>query len=237
MRTSQARERLLAAAVGHALDSGIADLSLRQLAEAIGTSHRMLIYHFGSREGLLTAVTREVEDEQRSALLEAGTATARDARQFWQRLSDPALWPQERLFFELYAQALRGRPGTEGFLDGIVESWVTPIADAMVKAGADERTARADARLGVAVVRGLLLDLLATEDRAGVTEAYERFLARGPAAAAPARKGLTPAARKGLTPAGPGLALRPGPAGGGGAASLVPGRASGWARWRAGRSD
>ena len=185
MRTSQARERLLALAVGHALDSGIADLSLRQLAEAIGTSHRMLIYHFGSREGLLAAVTREVEEEQRSALLEAGTATARDARQFWQRLSDPALWPQERLFFELYAQALRGRPGTEGFLDGIVESWVTPIADAMVKAGAAERTARADARLGVAVVRGLLLDLLATGDRAGVTEAYERFLARGPAAAAP----------------------------------------------------
>ena len=185
MRTSQARERLLAAAVGHALDSGIADLSLRQLAEAIGTSHRMLIYHFGSREGLLAAVTREVEDEQRSALLEAGTATAPDARQFWQRLSDPALWPQERLFFELYAQALRGRPGTEGFLDGIVESWVTPIAGAMVKAGAAERTARADARLAVAVVRGLLLDLLATGDRAGVTEAYERFLARGPAAAAP----------------------------------------------------
>jgi len=53
MRTSQARERLLAAAVGHALDSGIADLSLRQLAAAIGTSHRMLLYHFGSRQGLL----------------------------------------------------------------------------------------------------------------------------------------------------------------------------------------
>jgi hypothetical protein len=91
---------------------------------------------------------------------------------------DLKLWPQERLFFELYAYALRGRPGTQGFLDGIVESWVAPVADALVKAGADERTARADARLGVAVFRGLLLDLLATGDRAGVTEAYERFLAR-----------------------------------------------------------
>jgi AcrR family transcriptional regulator len=187
MRTSQARDRVLAAAVGRALDTGIADLSLRQLAEAIGTSHRMLIYHFGSREGLLAAVTREVEQQQRAALLESGTATAHDARQAWQRLSDPKLWPQERLFFELYAHALRGRPGTEGFLDGIVESWVAPAADALVKAGADERTARADARLSVAVVRGLLLDLLATEDRAGVTEAYERFLTRTPATAAPTR--------------------------------------------------
>ena len=60
--------------------------------------------------------------------------------------------------------------------DGIVESWVAPIAAALAEAGADEPTARADARLGVAVVRGLLLDLLATGDRAGTTATYERFL-------------------------------------------------------------
>ena len=186
MPTSQARERLLAAAVSYALDTGIADLSLRQLATAIGTSHRMLIYHFGSREGLLAAVARAVEEQQRAALLAPEIITADDARQSWQRLSDPALWPQERLFFELYASALRGRPGTEGFLDGIVESWVAPVAAARVKAGADERTARADARLSVAVVRGLLLDLLATGDRDGVSEAYDRFLARTQATAAPA---------------------------------------------------
>ena len=186
MPTSQARERLLAAAVRHALDAGIADLSLRQLAAAIGTSHRMLLYHFGSREGLLVAVTQAVEEQQRAALLESGHGAPQDARRSWERLSDPKLWPQERLFFELYAYALRGRPGTEGFLDGIVESWVAPVAAALVEAGADERTARADARLAVAVVRGLLLDLLATGDRAGVTEAYERFLQYASAAGAPA---------------------------------------------------
>jgi AcrR family transcriptional regulator len=188
MRTSQARERLLAAAVRHALDAGIADLSLRQLAAAIGTSHRMLLYHFGSREGLLVAVTQAVEEQQRAALLGPGTAL-QDPRRSWERLSDPKLWPQERLFFELYAYALRGRPGTEGFLDGIVESWVAPVAAALVEAGADERTARADARLAVAVVRGLLLDLLATGDRAGVTEAYERYLRYASAAGAPAQAG------------------------------------------------
>jgi AcrR family transcriptional regulator len=182
MRTSQARQRLLAAAVRHAVDAGIADLSLRQLAAAIGTSHRMLLYHFGSREGVLIAVTRAVEEQQRAALLES-LKTVEDARQSWERLSDPQLWPQERLFFELYAHALRGRPGNEGFLDGIVESWVAPIAQALVAAGAEERTARADARLGLAVVRGLLLDLLATGDRAGVTEAYERYLEQASAAA------------------------------------------------------
>ena len=44
------------------------------------------------------------------------------------------------------------------------------------EAGLDDKTAWAEARLAVAVIRGLLLDLLATGDRDGVTEAFERYL-------------------------------------------------------------
>src|ERR1700745_3507087 len=100
MTTSQARERLLAAAVDQAMRGGIADQSLRELAAAIGTSHRMLLYHFGSREGLLAAVTLAVEEAERATLRQAGPISADDARRFWAHYSDPALWPQERLFFE-----------------------------------------------------------------------------------------------------------------------------------------
>jgi len=179
MVESQARMRLLDAAVQHALDAGIADLSLRELADAIGTSHRMLIYHFGSRDGLLVAVAQAVEATQRELAFGAGERSApEDAREFWKRISSPKLWPQERLFFELYVHALLGRPGTEGFLDDVVESWVAPIANAVVAAGGDKRTARAEARLAVAVVRGLILDLLATGDRKGCTDAFDRYLAR-----------------------------------------------------------
>jgi AcrR family transcriptional regulator len=173
--TSQARDRLLAAAVQQASAGGIADLSLRELASAIGTSHRMLIYHFGSREGLLVAVTQAVEVRERTAFLDSGV-TPEDAWATWQRLSEPKMWPQERLFFELYSYALLGRPGTEQFLTEIVEAWVAPIAAALVQMGADPDVARTDARLGVAVARGLLLDLLATGDRAGVGAAYRQFL-------------------------------------------------------------
>jgi AcrR family transcriptional regulator len=175
MATSQARERLLAAAVDQAMRGGIADLSLRELAAAIGTSHRMLLYHFGSREGLLTAVARAVEEAQRAAVSQ-GEITSASARRLWEHFSDPQLWPAERLFFELYAHALLGRPGTEGFLERAVEPWITYIAARLAEAGADEATARADARLAVAITRGLLLDLLATGDREGVTEAFERYL-------------------------------------------------------------
>lgn len=175
MAASQPRDRLLAAAVQEATRGGIADLSLRELAAAIGTSHRMLLYHFGSREGLLVAVARAVEEAERARFLSWGM-TPEDARRIWQRLSDPALWPAERLFFELYVQALLGRLGDEQFLDSAVQGWIAPVAAAMVEAGASEASAHIDARLGMAVVRGLLLDLLATGDRDAVTEAFERFV-------------------------------------------------------------
>jgi AcrR family transcriptional regulator len=175
MTASQPRDRLLAAAVQEAARGGIADLSLRELAAAIGTSHRMLLYHFGSREGLLVAVARAVEEAERARFLSWGM-TPEDARRIWQRLSDPALWPAERLFFELYVQALLGRLGDEQFLDSAVQGWIAPVAAAMVEAGASEASAHIDARLGMAVVRGLLLDLLATGDRDAVTEAFERFV-------------------------------------------------------------
>jgi AcrR family transcriptional regulator len=176
MTTSQARERLLSAAVDQGMRGGIADLSLRELAAAMGTSHRMLLYHFGSREGLLTAVAQAVEEAQRAVVSEWGITSA-NSRRLWQHFSDPRLWPAERLFFELYAHALLGRPGTEGFLDHAIEPWVSALTPAFVReAGLDEATARAEARLAVAVTRGLLLDLLATGDRVAVTEAFERYL-------------------------------------------------------------
>lgn len=175
MTASQPRDRLLAAAIEQAMKGGIADLSLRELAAAIGTSHRMLLYHFGSREGLLVAVARAVEEAERARFLSWGMAPE-DARHIWERLSDPVLWPSERLFFELYVQALLGRLGDEQFLDSAVRGWIAPVAAAMVEAGDSEATAHIDARLGQAVVRGLLLDLLATKDRDGVTQAFDRFV-------------------------------------------------------------
>jgi AcrR family transcriptional regulator len=174
MAGSQARDRLLHAAVEHAVDQGIVDLSLREIAAAIGTSHRMLIYHFGSREGLLVAVVREVERRERERLGTAPLSVA-DARRRWAHLADPSLRAQERLFFEIYAHALLGRPGTEGFLDEVIEGWTTPVRALLIAAGIDQDDAEGLARLGLAVTRGLLLDLLATGDLAGTTRAFDLF--------------------------------------------------------------
>jgi AcrR family transcriptional regulator len=173
---------LLAAVLTHVAQTGITDLSLRELAAAIGTSHRMLLYHFGSREGLLVAVVQAVEAAQRAFLAELAATrdlpAAEAIRAMWQRLADPRLWPNERLFFELYAQALQGRPGTVALLDDIVDAWVRPMVDYGVARGQSPEDAAADGRLAVAVTRGLLLDLLATHNRAATDAAVERYIAQ-----------------------------------------------------------
>jgi AcrR family transcriptional regulator len=171
----------------HVAEHGVGDLSLRGLAAALGTSHRMLSYHFGSREGLLIEVIRAVEAQQRAALeqlLRDPTLTPEERmRRMWRRIADPALWPNERLFFEIYTQALQGSAYALPLLDGIVDFWVEPLTELAVAQGRPEAQARAEARLGVAVTRGLLLDLLATGEREAVDAAMERYIsALAPAA-------------------------------------------------------
>ncbi|MFC4950862.1 TetR/AcrR family transcriptional regulator [Pseudonocardia sp. GCM10023141] len=174
------RDDLLAAALDYVTAHGIGETSLRALATELGTSHRMLIYHFGSREGLLVAIVQAVEQQQRDLL--AALATDPDlpplelGRRFTEQLFDPALWPSERLFFELYGQALQGRPHAVALLDGVVENWLEPIGELVVRLGVPPEQARAHARLSIAVSRGLLLDLLATGDVDGVRAAAEVYL-------------------------------------------------------------
>ncbi len=174
------KQRLLEAAVDYVADQGIGEKSLRQLAAALGTSHRMLIYHFGSKEGLLVEIIKTVEARQLAVLADlavvADESPGDAARRFWQRIANPSLWPNERLFFEVYGQALQGRPGTTHLLDDVIHSWVRPLTELMTAQGFPEEQARNLARLGLAASRGLLLDLLATGDRAGVDAAMEQFI-------------------------------------------------------------
>jgi AcrR family transcriptional regulator len=179
MSQATPREKLLAAVVEVALAKGIAGQSLRAIAAAAGTSHRMLIHHFGSRERLFVEVVRAVEARQRAILSELGSgsdeASGDLAERFWKHLRSPELAPQERLFFEVYGQALQGRQWAKPVLDGIVENWIGPAAGMLEEAGVSPETARVIARLYVAVGRGLLLDVLATGDGQEVDAAMRYF--------------------------------------------------------------
>jgi AcrR family transcriptional regulator len=180
MARGEARQLLLDAAIGYVAAHGLADLSLRHLAAELGTSHRMLSHHFGSKDGLWVAIVHEVERRQLAAFHELVPDPAMSIeeamRAWWRHISDPALWPNERLFFEVYGQALQGRPPACELLDGIVDSWLGPVAELGEAAGLPHDDALALARLGLAMTRGLLLDLLSTGDRAGVDAAMEQWI-------------------------------------------------------------
>lgn len=175
----EARERLLVRVIEALAEHGVGDRSLRQIAAAAGTSHRMLIYHFGSREALLVEVVRAMERRQREVLATLATSEgsgAERAREFWRRISDPGLAAYERLFFELYGQALAGDSAATPLLEGSIEAWIEPLGELVAPdADPDDPVRRARARLAVAVGRGALLDLLATGDREGVDRAVEEF--------------------------------------------------------------
>ncbi len=173
---ASARDRLLADAIALASHGGISHLSLRQLATELGTSHRMLLYHFGSRDGLTAEVVRVVEDQQRAGLelllADDGLPAQEQVRRFWAHVVDAAgsFGP---LFFELTGQALQGRPHTTRLLDGLVDRWLEPLASLYVRQGIPPERAQVHARLGLAAARGLLLDLLVTGDRDSVQAAND----------------------------------------------------------------
>jgi AcrR family transcriptional regulator len=178
MSVATPKQRLLNAVVDAALDGGIGDKSLRSIAESVGTSHRMLIHHFGSRDGLLTEVVRAVEQRQRAALADfsqEGAAPVEGAKAFWQHLCAPELAAQERLFFEVYGQALQGRAWAAPLLEGVVSDWIGPLSQLLVAGGADPEQGPVRARLALAVTRGLLLDLLTTGDADAVNAAMDLF--------------------------------------------------------------
>ncbi len=80
----------------------------------------------------------------------------------WAYVADPALAGFERLFFALYARALHGDVAARPLLEGDIEAWLEANVALTAAAGVSSDVARTHARLGLAVVRGLLLDLLAT---------------------------------------------------------------------------
>lgn len=156
------RAELVAALVDSLAADGIGRRSLRELAARIGTSHRMLLHHFGSREGLWVAVVAEVEARQRAIDAEVSGAAGDRLRATWDRVSDPAWRDAERLFFEVYARSAADEAPFDGFARTAVTEWLD---------GLDGDPA--EARLALAMIRGLLLDLVATDDRAGTTAALE----------------------------------------------------------------
>jgi AcrR family transcriptional regulator len=168
------RQRLLDACTDHALEHGLPD-RLGPLAAAAGTSSRMLVYHFGSRDDLL----REVLDLARRRQVEAFTdlIRLRDDEPYpttlaraWAAISGPEGEPYLRMFSRLHDTA--GEPLWPGFRRTATTDWLAPLEEGMGSLGRPEL-----ATVVLAVIRGLLMDLDATRDAVRTDRAFQDFLA------------------------------------------------------------
>jgi AcrR family transcriptional regulator len=132
----------------------------------------MLLHHFGSRDELLTSIVTEVERRQAARVIDLPDDAAGAVTAMWADLRRPELRPFERLFFECYARGAQGEEPFTKLLPGAVDGWLATVGDRA--AGPADPAA---VRLGLAVIRGLLLDLVATNDEDGVDAALQRFAA------------------------------------------------------------
>jgi AcrR family transcriptional regulator len=165
----------------YVLQHGLATMSLRPLAEAIGSSPRVLLFLFGSKDGLIRALLVRARQEELALLLGLHHGGPDDlaagALQIWSWVSDPQHRKLLRLWVEGYARSLMDNHGPwAGFADLTVRDWLTTLAELQPANRRNTAAAEATRTLVLAVLRGALLDLLATGDLERTTAAVQQQL-------------------------------------------------------------
>ncbi len=170
------KEILIDELVGYLLGHGLSDLSLRPLAEALGTSARLLIYHFGSKEGLLTEVLDSMQTRLRqsfSSLVEQrADPSERPLKLFWDWAIARKNYPHLKLLYELQILAVQNPVAYGQYLQRNNSNWSVLIGTSLPEA---ERTPAMVTLLG-AVFDGLFLELMSTGDRKRTTQAVLQFI-------------------------------------------------------------
>jgi AcrR family transcriptional regulator len=173
--------QLLDAIVDYLVKHGVAELSLRPLAKAVGSSPRVLLYYFGSKEELVVKALARLRERQRSTfsrMREAKYEQPSDAcRAMWQQMSAPQSELLFKFFFETYAMALRHPKNYAAFLNAAVEDWLEFVAAPLIRKGQPAEQARAFATIVIAGFRGFMLDYCGSRDRARVNRAVDLWLA------------------------------------------------------------
>lgn len=179
---SARRDELLELAYRYVLRHGLADVSLRPLARAVRSSPRVLLFLFGSKDGLVQALLARARADELELLgrlreASAGDDLASAAGAVWRWLAAGEHRPLLVLWVEAYARSLVDPDGSwAGFARASVEDWLGLLAAAQPPARRGSAEGEADRTLVLAVLRGALLDLLATGESERTTAAVHRQL-------------------------------------------------------------
>jgi AcrR family transcriptional regulator len=168
-------EELLPKCLKYFLRHGVAHLSLRPLAASVGTSARMLVHHFGSKEDLIAAVMAKVRDRLQALLRTVDEVRPSNAATvllgFWKLATAREHLPYLRLLLEVQVLALQNPRRYRGYLESTSNSWLRLVEATLP--GVKDR--RAMATLCTAVIDGLMLELLSTGDSRRTLNALTLF--------------------------------------------------------------
>jgi len=181
--SSARRDELLELAYCYVLAHGIGDLSLRPLAKAIGSSPRVLLFLFGSKDDLVRSLLARARQEEYGLLDELRASRSADlvavATRVWTWLAAPEHRGLLVLWTESYARALVAPDGTwSGFATGTVRDWLRLLSEVQPEDERDTPAAEAQRTLVLATLRGALLDLLATGEEERTTAAVRLAISR-----------------------------------------------------------
>jgi AcrR family transcriptional regulator len=176
---SARRAQLLERCYAYVLEHGLASVSLRPLAATVGSSPRVLLFLFGSKDELVRELLARARAEELElpALGSAAAGLPAAALAVWEWLAADRHRGLLRLWVESYARSLIEPDGPWGsFARETVEDWLALLATAQPPAERQTESGIAQRTLVLAVLRGALLDLLATGDRERTTRAVRRAL-------------------------------------------------------------
>jgi len=158
------RMRLLGLTADYLLEHGVLDLRLRTLGVAIGSSHRVLLYYFASKEELiaeaLDEAARKASVRDASLLGPQGTGpVVEELTRVWRLVSAPAQLPLIRLFLQVVAVAIHDSTRYAGFLEGLTTEWAAAYREYFGALGMPDEESIAIAAEIVGLQRGLQLEL------------------------------------------------------------------------------
>ena len=156
------REELAEGALDYALRRGVADLTLRPLAAALGTSDRMLLYHFDSRDDLVLAVIVRTVDRATAAVerLPDAPSVRSGVNRLWEAYRSEPLRGCLHVYCQAAATGLIGQEPYRGAARDANARWAQSLRDYLVRCGASPRRVARVVRLVDSSLYGFHLDLV-----------------------------------------------------------------------------
>lgn len=153
---------------------GPAGFQLGTIADDLGTSSRMLIYHFGSRDDLLSHVMRILRrDTVRELSSPPPTSVLEAIDRWWAYYMEHT--SDIQLFFHLASRRFEEPGRFDEFASTAIDIWRDYFASALEAQGMDAAHAEVLGRLIIGTLRGITADYLITGDREHVEESLADF--------------------------------------------------------------